>query len=193
MPHTLWRPSLVLAIYQNRNAPNGRFLQMATVRADGRPANRTLVFRGFLHETHQLTFATDTRGRKTAELAVSPRAELCWYFPVTHEQFRIGGTITLVGDDTGDPTLAAARRDTWRALPEATRVSFTWPPPGLPRITRVPFPTDHPDPLEPLPHFGLIVLDPLDVDFLELNGTPQNRWIYHRDDDGRWSGVEVNP
>src|SRR5471030_2329762 len=80
MPHTLWRPSLVLALYQNRNAPNARFVQMATVRADGRPADRSLVFRGFLHETHQLTFATDTRGRKTAELAVSPRAELCWYF-----------------------------------------------------------------------------------------------------------------
>ena len=112
---------------------------------------------------------------------------------MTHEQFRIGGTITLVGDDTKGATLAAARRDAWRALPEATRVSFTWPPPGLPRDTRVPFPTDHPGPLEPLPHFGLIVLDPLDVDFLELNGTPQNRWEYHRDDEGRWSGVEVNP
>jgi pyridoxamine 5'-phosphate oxidase len=193
MPHTLWRPSLVLALYQNRNAPNARFVQMATVRTDGLPANRSLVFRGFLHDAHQLTFATDTRGRKTAELAAFPRAELCWYFPVTHVQFRIGGTITLVGEDTGDPTLEAARRDTWRALPEATRVSFTWPAPGLPRDSRVPFPTHHPDPLEPLPHFGLIVLDPLDVDYLELNGTPQNRWVYRRDQDGRWSGAEVNP
>ena len=193
MPHTLWRPSLVLALYQNRNAPNARFVQLATVRADGRPANRSLVFRGFLHESHQLTFVTDTRARKTGELAASPRAEICWYFPVTHEQFRIGGTITLVGDDTSEATLAAARRDAWRALPEATRVSFTWPPPGLPRDARVPFPANHPDPLEPLPHFGLIVLDPLDVDFLELNGTPQNRWEYRRDDLGRWSGIEVNP
>jgi pyridoxamine 5'-phosphate oxidase len=193
MPHTLWRTSLVLALYQNRHAPNARFVQMATVRADGRPANRSLVFRGFLHETHQLTFTTDTRGRKTAELAASPRVELCWYFPVTHEQFRIGGAITLVGNETGAGALAAARRDTWRALPEATRVSFTWPAPGLPRDTRVPFPTEHPDPLEPLPHFGLIVLDPLDVDFLELNGTPQNRWEFHRDLDGQWSGIEINP
>jgi pyridoxamine 5'-phosphate oxidase len=193
MPHTLWRPSLVLAIYQNRNAPNGRFLQMATVRADGRPANRSLVFRGFLHETHQLTFATDARGQKIADLTVSSRAELCWYFPVTHEQFRIGGTITLIGEDTGDAALAAARRETWRALPDATRTSFTWPTPGLPRDTRVPFPTDHPDPLEPLPHFVLIALDPLDVDQLELNGNPQNRWEYHRDLEGGWSGIEVNP
>jgi pyridoxamine 5'-phosphate oxidase len=47
--------------------------------------------------------------------------------------------------------------------------------------------------MEPLPQFGLIVLDPLDVDFLELNGTPQNRWEYRRDEEGRWSGIEVNP
>ncbi len=193
MPQTLWRSSLVLALYQNRQAPNARFVHMATVRADGRPANRTLVFRGFLHETHQLTFTTDSRTRKLAELAASPRAELCWYFPVTHEQFRIGGTIRLIGEDSGDATLAAARRQTWRDLPEATRTSFTWPAPGLPRDTRVPFPIEHPDPLEPLPHFALIVLDPLDVDHLELNGTPQNRWEYHRDHEGRWSGIEVNP
>jgi PPOX class probable FMN-dependent enzyme len=146
-----------------------------------------------LNDTHQLIFATDTRSRKTGELENSPRVEICWYFPVTHEQFRIAGTITLVGADSGDAILAAARRATWQSLPEATRVSFTWPPPGLPRDALAPFPTEHPDPLEPLLHFGLIVLDPLEVDFLELNGTPQNRWQYHRDHQGRWSGREVNP
>ena len=53
---------------------------------------------------------------------------------MTHEQFRIGGTIRLIGEDSGDATLAAARRETWRDLPEATRTSFTWPAPGLPAI-----------------------------------------------------------
>ena len=133
MPQTLWTPSLYLALFQNRHAPASRLVQMATVNAQGRPANRTLVFRGFVNETSQLTFATDLRSPKTSELVHSPWAELCWYFPVTHEQFRIAGPITVVGPDATDHVLAAARRDAWRALPEATRITFTWPAPGLPR------------------------------------------------------------
>jgi pyridoxamine 5'-phosphate oxidase len=193
MPQTLWRPSLVLAIYLNRRAPASRFVQMASVRADGWPANRTLVFRGFLNETSQLTFVTDLRSPKITDLADSSRVEVCWYFPVTHEQFRIAGLITPVGEDTADPPLAAARLECWRALPEATRVTFTWPAPGQPRDARVPFPTEHPDPETPLPHFGLLVLDPQAVDFLEINGHPQNRWQFRRDEHGRWSGIEINP
>jgi pyridoxamine 5'-phosphate oxidase len=193
MPYTLWRSSLILSLYQNRHAPHSRFVQMATVRADGRPANRTLTFRGFLHDTPRLTFVSDTRCHTADELAKSPWAEICWYFPVTREQFRIGGPVNLVGDDAGDNELASARRETWCALSEATRHTFAWPEPGRPREVRVPFPTQHPDPRTPLPHFCLIVLDPKEVDHLELNGNPQNRWEYHRDGDGRWSGVEVNP
>jgi pyridoxamine 5'-phosphate oxidase len=193
MPQTLWRPSLVLAIYVNRHAPASRFVQMATVSADGRPANRTLVFRGFLNETSRLTFATDLRSHKLAELAGSSRVEVCWYFPVTHEQFRIAGVITSVGEDTADLELLAARRECWQALPEATRITFTWPTPGQPRVGAGPFSREHPDPERPLPQFGLLVLDAEAVDFLEINGHPQNRWQFHRDVRGRWSGLEVNP
>jgi pyridoxamine 5'-phosphate oxidase len=193
MPQTLWRPSLVLAIYLNRRAPASRYLQLATVRSDGRPANRTLVFRGFLNDTAQLTFVTDVRSHKVAELAHATWVEVCWYFPVTNEQFRIAGPMTLVGEDTTDAALSAARLECWRALPEATRTTFTWPASGQPRDASVPFPTDHPDPETPLPHFGLLVVDPQLVDLLEINGHPQNRWQYHRDDAGRWSGTEVNP
>jgi pyridoxamine 5'-phosphate oxidase len=89
--------------------------------------------------------------------------------------------------------MSAARRECWREQPEATRVTFTWPAPGQPRDARVPFPTEHPDADNPLPHFGLLVLDPQAVDFLEINGHPQNRWQFHRNDHGRWLGIEVNP
>jgi pyridoxamine 5'-phosphate oxidase len=193
MLQTLWSPSLVLAIYINRRAPAARFVQMATVRPDGRPANRTLVFRGFLNDTAQLTFVTDLRSSKLADLTSSAWVELCWYFPVTHEQFRIGGQLTMVGPDSPDSALSTARLECWKELPEPTRLSFTWPPPGEPRDSSVPFPTEHPDPETPLRHFGLLVLDPETVDFLEINGHPQNRWQYERDVTGRWSGREVNP
>lgn len=184
---------MYLALFQNRHAPASRFVQMATVSASGRPANRTLVFRGFLNGTSQLTFVTDLRSPKTAELEQSPWAEICWYFPVTHEQFRIGGPITVVGEKSTDPGLLAARDQSWCALPEATRITFTWPAPGHPRDERVPFPTAHPDAETPLSHFGLLVLDPQTVDFLEINGHPQNRWEFRREQEDRWSGIEINP
>ena len=65
MAEELWRPSLDLALHRNRQSPQVRFVQLATIRETGRPAVRTLVFRGFLGETHQLTFATDGRSVKT--------------------------------------------------------------------------------------------------------------------------------
>ena len=101
--------------------------------------------------------------------------------------------MTLVEDDARDRALLDARRACWRELADAVRISFNWPAPGKPRADRAPFPTDHPDPDLPLPHFCLMILDPREVDLLEINGNPQNRWEYKRDDQGRWSGAEVNP
>jgi len=43
--------------------------QLATVRTDGRPAVRTVVFRGFHDDSNMLTFNTDTR-RVPAALCV---------------------------------------------------------------------------------------------------------------------------
>jgi pyridoxamine 5'-phosphate oxidase len=193
MSDSLWRPSLVLALYQNRHAPDSRFVQFATVRADGRPANRTVVFRGFCNETPQLTFTADARSPKVEELCHCPWAQVCWYFPVTHEQFRIGGPITVVKDDARDRAYLDARLRAWRELAESVRVSFTWPAPGARRVEGQRFPTQHPDPLDPLPHFCLLILDPQEVDHLEINGNPQNRWEFQRGDHGVWSGMEVNP
>ena len=97
MADELWRPSLDLALHRNRQSPQCRFVQLASVREDGRPAVRTIVFRGFLGDTNRLTFATDGRSVKAHELECSNRAEACWYFHATREQFRLAGTVTLVG------------------------------------------------------------------------------------------------
>lgn len=193
MPHTLWRPSLALALYRNRQAPASRFVQLATIRIDGLPTVRTLAFRGFLNETHRLMFAIDNRGANAKEIARTPWAAACWYFPVTHEQFRVGGVATIAGEEERDPIRLEARRECWLAMPESARLVFAWPNPGEPRERRVPFPAHLARPDVPLPNFCLMVLDPQEVDHLELNGDPQNRWHYRSDSLGRWSAVEVNP
>ncbi len=193
MVEELWRPSLDLALHRNRQSPQVRFVQLATVRENGRPAVRTVVFRGFLPETHRLTFATDARSLKARQLEQSPWAEACWYFHLTREQFRFSGTVSLVGSNTSDRTLQEARKAVWRAMSDESRLTYTWPDPGQPRVALAPFPTQVPDGQEPVAHFALLVLEPREVDHLELNGNPQHRWRYTRDAHNRWSGVEINP
>ena len=121
----------------------------------------------------------------------------------------LGRGVLVLPDDprtvpAGRPRAARPRRRGGRSGPggpprrlaelaDATRQSFTWPTPGEPRDPEVPFVEEVPDPEVPPPTFGLIVLDPVEVDHLELDGNPQNRWTYRRDVDGRWAGREVNP
>lgn len=74
--------SMIRACLAAESSPaTSRFLQLGTVGLDGRPAVRTVVFRGW-HATSLLA-VTDTRSSKIPELRALPYAELCWYFQVT--------------------------------------------------------------------------------------------------------------
>jgi pyridoxamine 5'-phosphate oxidase len=193
MTLALWRSHLAAALHRNRSLPVSRYLQLATVRADGHPANRTVVFRGFLEDTNQLKFITDLRSQKVEEINIYPWGEICWYFPKTREQFRIAGKLVLVGAEYPDATLCASRRRAWQELSEAARVQFSWPHPGANRAVSSAFEPSAPDAIEPGANFGLLLLEPETVDLLELRGEPQNRWLYLRDEAGNWSVREVNP
>ncbi len=187
-----WRSPLQRALHRNRSLAYARYLQLATVRPDGRPANRTVVFRGFLEGSDCLTFITDARSPKVEQIAADPRAEVCWYFPKTREQFRLSGLLMVIDEDYPDPQLQASRQRLWQDISEATREQFCWPQPGRER-TETAFKTEVPDPIAPLANFCLLLLDPETVDRLELRGSPQNRWIYNMSADRSWSVREVNP
>lgn len=185
-----WRSPLAHALDRNPQ-PNARYLQLATVRADNRPANRTVVFRGFLEGTDKLKFVIDARSNKVDQIERQPWAEACWYFP-DREQFRISGSLTLVGADHPDSVLEQARQNTWQELSDAARLQYTWPYPGKPRADAA-FESSPPNPVEPLPHFCLLLLEPMQVDRLELRGEPQNRWLYCQDEVHGWVTQIVNP
>lgn len=187
-----WRSPLTRALDHNPQ-PLARYLQLATVRANGRPANRTVVFRGFLEDTDQLKFAIDARSQKVDQIALQLWAEACWYFPETREQFRITGSLTLVQADYPDSALQQARQSTWQELSNAARLQFAWPHPGKPRADAAAFEPPPPNAVEPLPHFCLLLLLPVQVDHLELRGEPQNRWLYDRNSEQAWSTQAINP
>ncbi|MBW4519511.1 MAG: pyridoxamine 5'-phosphate oxidase family protein [Scytolyngbya sp. HA4215-MV1] len=192
-----WRSPLALALHRNRSLVYARYLQLATVNANGAPANRTLVFRGFLEGSNHLMFVTDARSEKTLQIAHNPQGEVCWYFPKTREQFRIAGLLHLVDHDRENLAWQSSRRATWQALSDPARAQFTWSHPGQPRTTESTFSRSAPDPSEPLPNFCLLLLEPLSVDHLELRGDPHNRCRYfcqnNQDNDRHWLIQAMNP
>ncbi|MEO0438906.1 MAG: pyridoxamine 5'-phosphate oxidase family protein [Pseudomonadota bacterium] len=105
-----WRAALKLAVSKNRRDAHNRYLQLATVRSDGSPAVRSLVFRGFDEATATLAMITDLRSQKVAEISTSDQGEVCWYFTHTREQFRLSGRLTLIGAESEDQP---ARRALW--------------------------------------------------------------------------------
>ena len=187
-----WRSSLARALDCNRSLVYARYLQLATVRADQRPANRTIVFRGFLEGTDQLQFVTDARNAKADQIEHCPWGEACWYFPETREQFRLAGALLLVRAEHTDPTLQKARQAAWQALSDSARTQFAWAHPSEPQVDQNGFDVPVPDATIPLPHFCLLLLDPHEVDHLELRGNPQNRWL-HQYDGSDWSVQSINP
>ncbi len=188
-----WRSPLDRALYRNRSLVYTRYAQLATVQPHGWPANRTVVFRGFWDDTDQLKFITDGRSQKVAQIQGCDRAELCWYFPKSQEQFRIAGTLRLITADTADEAAQKLRRVTWHDLSDAVRTQFAWPEPGQPRRVEDDFEYPVPDRRDvSLPNFCVLLLVPCQVDYLELRGTPQNRWLYQLQGD-TWTMQAVNP
>lgn len=188
-----WRSPLSRALHRNRSLPYARYFQLATVRPDGKPANRTVVFRGFFGDTNQIKFVSDDRSEKPAQIDHSPWAEACWYFPNTREQFRIAGLLKLVRATDPDQALQNARQAAWQELSDSARTQFAWDHPGQPRSEKSAFSPLPPNLEQPLEQFCLVLLEPIAVDHLELRGDPQNRYQYQRNEQNDWTMQEINP
>ena len=182
-----WQSALKEALRKNKRDAHNRYLQLATVREDGSPANRTVVFRGFTENSSQLCMVTDLRSEKLAEIALQPMGEACWYFTNTREQFRLRGELTA--DGASD---SVQRRATWGNLSDAAKAQFFWPEPGAP-LTSTPSDVPAPEPPDTPPNdFVLLLLAAAEVDHLRLRGTPQTRFR-SRLVDGLWQATAVNP
>ncbi|NJL91303.1 MAG: pyridoxamine 5'-phosphate oxidase [Coleofasciculaceae cyanobacterium SM2_1_6] len=134
-----WRSPLARALHLNRSLVYARYFQLATIDSHGYPANRTVVFRGFLGETNQIKIITDLRSQKASQIRDHPQGEICWYFPKSREQFRFRGSLTLVTADhifgqaaypDEKSALQAARKRLWQDISVPARSQFLWDNPG---------------------------------------------------------------
>eukprot|EP00798_Chlamydomonas_sp_ICE-L_P016546 gene16546-22775_t len=192
-----WQQQLKKAIDKNRRVPYGRYVQLATIKPNGRPANRTIVFRGFMdNEPDALTFCTDKRSSKVTELAQNPWGEVAWYFTETREQYRISGKLIVVPEGHPDEELRKARQALWSKMSPSARVQFSWPTPGMPRLALGDdgdiFEKPDPGPESPaLPDFCLVILQPDEIDIVQLK---QNRRMHYEKKEAVWTEmIEMNP
>lgn len=142
-----------------------------------------------------LPFSTD----KVAQAATTPYAEACWYFRETRDQFRLGGTLTIV--DGGNTDGAAA----WARLSPSAREWNAGPAPGVVKgkvVVEATTTTSAPaaevggggggggDAATPHAHFRLVLLDIDSVDHVALES--DRRWRHSLAGE-EWETVEVNP
>ncbi|MGF1451978.1 MAG: pyridoxamine 5'-phosphate oxidase family protein [Opitutales bacterium] len=103
-----------------------RWVCLATVDPNGYPRLRTMVLRGFDWSERRLTFYTDARSAKVAELDERPRGEALVYDPSTKRQVRLSGLVVLETGPEADGGI-------WKQLPPKARINYaTVHPPGDP-------------------------------------------------------------
>lgn len=111
---------------------------------DGFPAARTVVLRGFDPQQRTITFHTDRRSSKVAELWGDPRVAIVFYDANRKIQVRIAGNATIHTDD--DVSMAA-----WERMSAWSRRCYLGAPPGTPSrepTSGLPADLEHREPMQ---------------------------------------------
>jgi pyridoxamine 5'-phosphate oxidase len=181
-----WRPLLRAARQREGRSPAARWLQLASIAADGTPRVRTLVFRGWAGGS-SLDLLTDGRSAKAADLEHQPAAELCWLLPRARCQFRLRGQRAMLPPGLEE----RERRRHWQGLSPSGRALWGWPEPAAPLDAAAAFPRELP-PETPLPeHFTLLRFALHQVELLELGVHPHRRRRWRLSDG--WCEQRLNP
>jgi pyridoxamine 5'-phosphate oxidase len=162
-----------------------RVCTLATVDDDGEPVARMVVCRR-IDEVGRLYFVSDARSEKNAHLRRLPVAAVVFWLPRRREQIRLRGAFVEILDSLDNPPV---RQRMWRELSPASRALFAWPQPGADRVAdESAFPRELGDDAAVPPTFEVIILNPNEVDILDLKPHPHERT--------RWEGVtkrRLNP
>lgn len=179
---------------------------------------RSVIHRGFLGEETPaplLVTTTDVRAPKSAQISDNWNTEICWWVPPTNEQWRITGTSFLVphskhparvgpGELPPGYDWAEERKRVFNTVSGRIRASWCRPVPGSPLEPGTTFPERLPplgewkDDVEreqvetAFENFALLVVCPLQVDFVELEPVPNIRTKYAIRD-GKWEETPVVP
>ncbi|MAI91625.1 pyridoxamine 5'-phosphate oxidase family protein [Ponticaulis sp.] len=160
-----------------------KLVSLASVAPDGTPHVRTVVIRSFDADEMTLTFFTDARSPKIAELKHQPIIQIMSYDPVSHEQMRIVGTADIHTEDE-------LTRKSWQNIPEYGRGDYlTRLPPGS--VISSPELIQHDHTLED-EYFTVIQVKISAIDWLKLSAQGHKRALLTWQD-GNFSGEWRTP
>ncbi|TNE42572.1 MAG: hypothetical protein EP347_00755 [Alphaproteobacteria bacterium] len=149
-----------------------KFMSAATHNSGGFPQTRLLTIRAFDPEQRCLSFFSDLRTPKIAQLAAQPQMQLLAYDPDVRIQLRLDGLVTVI--DHPEPLRAA-----WERVPLASRRNYiSDPAPGF----RISDPTSpHPESDEgAFDNFTIleVTLVRLDWLYLHIQGNRRAEFIW---------------
>lgn len=183
-----------------------RYGQLGTITLEGSPTVRTIHIRGLtvdpLTGRGGLRFSTDARSTKMEEFGVVGESkseggryvELCWFFPITREQYRLRCQVAITYTDSSridtlfqhsshsqglqhlrrtDPMSLEAHRNFWKDHSSQARSMFELQQPGTIKKKVVGGDLDRYESQEidentPSANFCSIVLLPVRCDYLKL-------------------------
>ena len=90
--------------------PEPNSMAVATVDATGRPSLRNVLLRG-LDETGELSFYTNRRSHKGADIAGNPNVSLLFSWLGLHRQVKVTGVADHVPDEVSDAYFASRPRE----------------------------------------------------------------------------------
>ncbi len=165
-------------------------MALATVGADGRPAARMVLLKGY--DARGFVFYTNYASRKGRELAANPHASLLFYWAELERQIRIEGAIAKLADAESD--------EYYRTRPLGARIG-AWASPQsevigkgalMARVAEMSL-RHGIDPSRP-PHWGGYRVAPHELEFWQ--GRPSrlhDRIRYRRSSDGAWAIERLAP
>lgn len=165
-------------------------LQAASIGLDGSPNARTIAVRTASEHENRLTFHTDRRSPKVAELTRIPRIALVGFDPKLHTQIRMFGECRVVES-------TPARLTAWKGSPDHDLIQYrTRVAPGLP--------VNHPSDAfgdvhtrvgaeEGFVHFCIVEVSPDRIDWLDLSLADNPIRAQFVRKDGSWRSSWVAP
>ena len=97
-PVALFNKWLKLAEEKERVNPNA--VAVATANADGKPSVRMLLLKGV--DERGFVFYTNSESHKGEELAINPRASLCFYWKSMGREVRVDGPVEKISNEEAD-------------------------------------------------------------------------------------------
>ncbi|CAN6568354.1 unnamed protein product [Malus baccata var. baccata] len=161
-----WKQLLLSAMESNSHLRHSSYIQLATIGCNGRPSNRTVVFRGFQEDSDKIQIHTDCR------------------------------SLDMIDGSDPDAVKLKQREKCWFSTSLRSRLQYLGPHPGLPDPSEETPAQVFLDPSAgPAAAFCVLVLDPQQVDFLNLKSNQRVTFSSTQSPNGDkcWTSERVNP